>query len=367
MLPLATATLSPLISTRAQPARACHEVLAKQPAGTGDHWWIQVEKDGLGTQPARVAIAKAVNAPVDAVACAGWRDRRGISVQWFSLPADVVEHPGPLKRAGTQGKMRVLAVTQSHKPVSEAVVARLAWTLTFTKAKEHDGYVRGRAIVDRLRHVGVPAYLSTDQRRRDAAKWGRLVLERKRLPPAVAALGVSPGECLGALRDSLFNRWLAARVADGLLDAVLLGDRLSARDGSELLATDLESMRKRVASWEAVVLGPLYGGGMSPAANEALAREAAVLTTAGLSDVSALQGGRRVCRAQPAKASVDVDGNNIVVRCELPTEFNIDALIAELGATRTDAQTAAQTAANEPPDAEDFSTDAGDDEDVGDG
>ena len=51
---------------------AAEEVLAKKPAGTGDHFWLKVQKDGLGSQQAREAIARSVNLPVELVSDAGF-------------------------------------------------------------------------------------------------------------------------------------------------------------------------------------------------------------------------------------------------------------------------------------------------------
>lgn len=351
MLPLVTSDL-PGTGGVCWPAdRACEEVLAKRPAGTGPHWWVRVERRSLATAQARAAVARAAGVPVEKVGFAGSRDRNGTGVQWFSVPADDVEHPGPLRRAGTQGKMRVLELTASHKPVEEATVARLRWRFRLRRAAADGGYLRGRAVMDRLRRNGVPAYVPLERFGREGAfaKWGRMLAQGKPLPRQVRAAGAEEGRCLRAFQEQLFDRWLAARVADGLLPSCLMGDLIQGRDGSVSLVEDVAAAQRRLDSWEAVVLGPLFGEGMRPAAGEAAAREAAVLAEAGVDagEVSRLRGGRRAARVQPTSVLLDVDGEDLSLACELPVDAFVSPLLDELVKTPADAAPARDEGADE--------------------
>jgi tRNA pseudouridine13 synthase len=312
--------------------RSCEEVLAKQPAQTGEYYWLKVEKTDLGTTQVRAAIARAVKVDPELVACAGQRDRHGRCVQWFSVPEAPVEHPGPLRRAGVAGKMKVLELTSSHKPVTAASVERLRWSCTLRGGRSGDGYVRAKAIMDRLRLVGVPNYVPQNAGDDGSqAHWGRQLLAGVRLPRAVAA-NVGAGRCLRALQEALFDHHLASRIADGLLDQVIAGDLLRLGSGAEEIAGDVAHAQKRIASWEAVVLGPLFGAGMPLAAAQALERETATLADAGLTlaQVQQLHGGRRPLRVQPAKALVDVSGEDLLIACEMPVEATITALLEEI-------------------------------------
>lgn len=312
--------------------RSCEEVLAKQPANTGDYFWLKVEKNGLGTTQVRAAIARAVKIDPELVSCAGNRDRQGRCIQWFSVPEAPLEHPGPLRRAGVAGKMRVLELTQSHKPVTADTVERLRWRCTLRGGRAEDGYQRAKAIMDRLRHVGLPNYLPENPGDDGTqAHWGNELLRGGRLPRSVAA-NVGAGRCLRAIQSALFDHHLGSRVADGLLDRVLPGDLLRSGTGVDEVVGAVEHAQKRITTWEAVVLGPLFGAGMSPAAGEAAERETATLLDAGLTheQVQQLHGGRRALRIQPAKALVDLAGDDLVVHCELPEEAAITTLLDEL-------------------------------------
>ena len=341
MLPVTTAQL-PGVSAQCYPAdRAASEVLAQPPARGGDHWWIRVAKTDLSTQQARAAIARSVAIPVEAVACAGNRDRAGRCLQWFSVPVDLVDAPGPLRRAGAHGKMQVLEVTRSHQPMRPEAVQRLQWTLRLRQGAAQDGYRLLQARMDVLRQQGMANYSAHGARDHgQLARWGRLLVQGRRLPGPVAQRQ-QPGPCLRAFQDSLFNRAVALRVTDGLLARVLPGDRLRDRRGNETLAEDLALAQRRVDSWDAVMLGPCFGSGMAPVAGEAAAREAALLAHLRLpaAGIARLHGYRRAIRVQPTQVRLDINGPDLEVHCELPLEAGIGVLLSHLLAPEgTDAQ-----------------------------
>jgi tRNA pseudouridine13 synthase len=313
----------------------CEEVPRSLPGGGKGHVWVRTAKHDLSTQQCRAAIARAVGIDAERVATAGSRDRRGRCVQWFSIPEDLVEHPQSLRNAGYQSKVKVLDVATHVKPIDVVGVERLRWKARLAGAAADDGYRRARAIVDHLRQVGCPNYVHASQLGDDAqfARWGRMLLEGKRLPAAVTATGVTPGRCLYAAQFGLFNRWLARRIEDGLLGRCLPGDVLRTVRGEDAVATDqLEHWQKRMESWEVTPQGPLFGEAMPQASGEALAREEAILAEAGLDAeaVRRLQGGRRAARIQPGKALVDIDGKDLLVSCELPVDAYLAVVMEEI-------------------------------------
>ncbi len=331
MLPLASAHL-PATGGRLLHAEA-EEILAKQPAGTGDHWWVQVRKDGLGSTQAREAIARSVRVDPALVSDAGNRDRSVRFTQWFSLPAEAVDHVGPLRRAGAHNKLRVLTLTQSHKPFTEACVARIRWTVRLAGANRDGGYLKAKAKLDHLRRVGLPNYVASARMGTDGswARWGRVLLKGERLPESVLRRA-DFATCRRAFQESLFNRLVATRLDDGLLDRVLPGDVVQTRAGGVEVVTDPPAMQKRLDSWEATVLGALFGEGLLPAQGEAADREAQLMAAAEVDPgrLAALSGSRRAIRIQPAKVVLDLDRDDLLITCELPGEAAIEWLVAEI-------------------------------------
>jgi len=317
-------------------ARSCEEVLAKKPDGSGKYFWLRVAKDGLGTRQATAAVARAAGVAVELVSCAGNRDRNGRSVQWFSVLAESVDNPGALKRAGAHGKMAVQEIATSGRAITAAEVPRLRWKLRLAGAARGGGYHKARAILDHLRRNGCPNYHAPGAATGEHPRWGRLIAEGKRLPRPVqarlAASAITPGRLLGAFQDSLFNRYVGQRLADGLLATCLDGDVIQSRDGRIIAVTDIAAGQRRLDSWEAVQLGPCYGQGMSPVTGQALAREDALLTAAGLGPkhLARLRGERRGIRFQPTGVILDPTGDDLTLTCELPCDAHIAVLLDEL-------------------------------------
>ncbi|MFW5829077.1 MAG: tRNA pseudouridine(13) synthase TruD, partial [Planctomycetota bacterium] len=173
------------------------------------------------------------------------------------------------------------------------------------------------------------------------AKWGRLLVQGKRLPAAVQRSGVDRLRCLRAVQAWLFNRYVAARIDDGLFDRVLPGELLRTacqrppkERGRELVAAaDVEHAQRRCASGEAVPLGPLFGAGMEAAAEQAAEREAALLRLADLDPDrvdAALRGGRRALRFQPQRVTVEPDRDDLLIGCELDEEAHASVLLEEV-------------------------------------
>ena len=304
-------------------ATACEEVLVRPPSGTG-HWWVQVEKRGLGTGQARQAVGRAAGVDVEFVGCAGHRDRHARSTQWFSVSVERCEHPGPLRRAGAHGRMKVLQVVSGSRSVGPWAVARLRWRLRLKGAG--GAYLAARALAERLRLKGLPNRIGRIDG--DLARWGDLLLAGKRLPESVAGRRPDPRRLLLAAQGDRFNRWLDARIADGLIDQVIAGDRIDA-DGLHT-ADDPATWALRVAAWSATVCGPLVGDGCQPAAGAAGEREAALWADLDPRALRSIAGGVRPCRIHPGRLGIDPDGKDLLVSADLPAEVFPDAILYEM-------------------------------------
>lgn len=311
--------------------RSAEEVLAKQPANTGDHWWLRIGRTGLSTNQVRAAVARTAHVPEDLVSCAGTRDRTMRLVQWFSVPAAAVDNPGALGGAGAMGKMRVLEITRSHKPVEEATVAGLRYKLKILGAAAGDGYRRAKTIMDRLRRQGAPNRIGIERMGPEGslARYGQIMLTGGRLPASARG---EPGVCLSAVQAWLFNRHLDARITDGLLHRCVPGEVMRGSNGQLFVAEDAEAAQKRLDSFECVQMGPLFGKGMAPA--EGIAAERELATLAGLDldagKVIRLHGDRRPLRVQPTQTIVDLTGKDLILEFVLPVETYLGSVLDEI-------------------------------------
>lgn len=111
-----------------------HEVPAMEPAGHGDHTWLEVEKHGLTTATAAADLARALGVKPSAVGYAGLKDARAIARQWMS-----VEHVDPARALAVDiPRVRVLRAGRHPR-------------------KLRRGWHRGNRFIIRLRSVTVAA------------------------------------------------------------------------------------------------------------------------------------------------------------------------------------------------------------------
>ena len=97
---------------------------------------------------------------------------------------------------------------------------------------------------------------------------------------------------ISAYQAELFNRWLAARMADGLFAAALAGDVMKKLDTGGLFnCEDPAADGPRVARFEISPAGPMFGHKLRAAAGEALAREERLLADEGIALADFARGG----------------------------------------------------------------------------
>lgn len=198
------------------------ERLGFDPAGSGDHDWLWVEKTGQNTHWVARSLARHAGVAVRDVGYAGLKDRHAVTRQWFSVPrrpSMVVDWTAfdesgisILETARNARKLR----RGSHRGNRFRILLR--------------GSVPADDVAGRLANIqvsGVPNYFGEQRFGRDA---GNLALahslfEGRRLKREKRSIALS------AARSFLFNEILSGRVADATWDRALPGDILNL-DGS---------------------------------------------------------------------------------------------------------------------------------------
>jgi tRNA pseudouridine13 synthase len=148
---------------------------------------------------------------------------------------------------------------------------------------------------------------------------------------------------VSAYQSSLFNRYLDARIDDGLVAVALPGDVLKKTDTGGLFTVDaagLAEAQERLTARRLVVTGPMFGHKMMapPPGTAAHAREAALLAAEGLDAQSfaavgkLAEGTRRpllVPIGEPAVRAGDEPGA-LVLSFALPPGAYATVLVAEI-------------------------------------
>ncbi|NVB80351.1 MAG: tRNA pseudouridine(13) synthase TruD [Kofleriaceae bacterium] len=313
------------------------------PIGTGDHVFVRIEKRGLTTPMTIDRIARALSVRARDIGVAGMKDRHAVTRQWLSLPPPVTPEAA---QALALEDIRILEVARHpHKLRTGHVRAnRFVLRVRGMTASVDEAVERARAILGALATApGAPNWYGEQRfgREGDNAEKGLAIVRGQMRPPRdhkLARLLVS------ALQSELFNRWLVARLADGLYAKVLAGDVMHklrdpaaaqgsaaaegvVRSGGGMFVSDAPDVDEaRLLAGEVGITGPMFGERMrrptdgSPAA----AREAAILDAAGLSIESfqavrsIAEGTRRDATVEVGSPSVRADGDAVEVAFSLP-------------------------------------------------
>lgn len=233
-----------------------NEVLDIPLSGSGEHLWLWVEKRGLNTEDAARRIARAAGVPLKAISYAGLKDRQALTRQWFSLHLPGKADPDLAAAEGDE--LRILERTRHSRKLQRGAHAANGFVIRLT-ALDAD-----RAVLEqRLAQIaagGVPNYFGLQRfgfdggNLHEARHWaaqGTLPEQRNRR-----------SRVLSAARSYLFNRVLAARIADGCWNRALPGDRLAFTDSrSHFLAGAADCHDPRLAALDLHPTGPLFGAG----------------------------------------------------------------------------------------------------------
>lgn len=254
------------------------ELPAYEPVGQGDHLFLWIEKRGMGAQFFERQIARRLEIPPAEVGTAGLKDRHAVARQWVSVPASAEPKLPQLDGDG----IRVLNVSRHTNKLRSGhlrgnrfrVLIRVADPATASAVEQ---------ILERIRQQGMPNFYGAQRFGRDGetSETGMKLLRGEQLPrrinPFLRKLALS------AAQSWLFNDYLSRRLHDGWMRKVLSGDVMAKWPaGGMFVAEDREREQQRFDARETVPAGPIFGRKTFPAAAEAAAREATVLSDAGL-------------------------------------------------------------------------------------
>lgn len=290
------------------------------PAGSGEHLYLRLEKEGHTTDAIAQALAKACRVPHHAVGYAGRKDRHAITEQWFSVhvadDAGLAVFPTLLPPGG---RCDVREVSRHRNKLRLGHLAGNRFRLGITGLDEDD--LRQRALIlerdglsnrfgpQRFGNSGANVPLAAAWAARDWDQVARLIVDGGRgwepgadIPPGfrsgpegkvVGALrrGLTPEKALRAGGETLrqliasaaqslvFNAIVDARIAQGLLHRPRVGELAAIRSGA-FFAVDAESLadverRALPGCLEVMATAPLPGSSCRHGSPETLADEQA--------------------------------------------------------------------------------------------
>ncbi len=306
------------------------ELPAYQPSGEGEHLYLWVEKRGRDTREVVKALAAALGVDEGDVGVAGMKDRQAITRQLISLPARAEAR---LPEFSLEG----VSVLWSRRHGNKLRTGHLRGNRFRLRLRGVKDVGAARESFTRLASRGVPNYFGEQRfgREGDNADFGRLLVLGQRLPRRPDKF--QRKLYLSAFQSRLFNRALVDRLRAGTFDTALLGDVLRKEDSGGLFVCEAPEVDvPRVAAFEVSPAGPLFGPKMTAAAHAVAEAEAKLLADEGvtLDDFrrggDETQGGRRPYRVRLANASLEVEGEDVVLTFELPKGSYATEVLHEL-------------------------------------
>jgi len=302
------------------------------PCGAGPHLYLLLEKRGRTTRDVLRQLARALGVAERDAGYAGLKDRAAVTTQWLSFP--VARDPDPAALAGDG--YRVLQASRHQNKLRPGHVRGNA----FEVAVRGGDLGRAQACAAALAATGLPNYFGPQRfgRGGENAALGRALLLPDPPPEARRAARdrFLRRLALSAFQSALFNRWLAERLADGLLAAALPGDAMKKLDtGGVFTCQDPAADGPRVARFEVSPAGPMFGHRLEPATGVPGEREARILAAEGLALADFARGGgeaegtRRAARLPVAPALSPLP-DGYLARFELPAGSYATVVLREL-------------------------------------
>ena len=228
------------------------EELPFELSGEGEHDWLFVEKTGLTTWQAAERLARAAGVHPKHVGFSGMKDRRAVTRQWFSMPAQrlqdvLVDSP----------ELRVVSRSRHRRKLKRGAHRGNRFRIVVRRFSDPAGDVEQRLL--ELRRHGMPNYFG-EQR---FGRGGRNTELAKNLFAGARLGRLQKSMALSAARALIFNDLLSLRVADGCWNRLVDGD-VAGLDGSGSVFSvdgDGAELEQRVDSLDVHPTGPLWGSG----------------------------------------------------------------------------------------------------------
>lgn len=310
------------------------EIPAYAPSGQGDHLYLWIEKRDRSGGDLLRRVANALGLAPQDVGAAGTKDRRAVTRQWLSVPADREARLGHL--AGVEG-VRVLATARHDNKLrtGHLVGNRFRILLRDAPADALD------ALSGTARLLADDGFFNLFGAQRFGRQADTLVTGLGLLAPAEGARRPRLGRfeyrmVVSSIQSALFNRWVAERVGRGLDRTVLAGDVMGkTATGGLFRVEDVAAEQARLDAGETRITGPIYGHRMMAAVADAGTLEADVLERAGLTlDAfkvfgALAEGTRRPLRVRPSDFEVAARPDGILLAFTLPKGCYASVLLRE--------------------------------------
>jgi len=231
------------------------EDLGFEPDGDGQHQLLQIRKTGSNTQWVARRLARAAGIAERDVGYSGLKDRRAVTEQWFSVPADVV--PQLEAYIGAEASLELLRSVAHRRKLRRGSHAGNRFRIVIRDILDAGSDLDAR--LTKIAGGGVPNYFGPQRFGRDQ---GNLTLAT-RLAAGQRLRRRERGFALSAARSLMFNQLLSRRVKRQCWDRLLPGDVAALRGSRSVFRVDQvdAALEERIQTHDIHPSGPLWGAG----------------------------------------------------------------------------------------------------------
>lgn len=247
------------------------EELGFVPDGEGEHHYWHIEKRGLTTEQMLRSIARDCRLPPASLSVAGLKDRQAVTRQWVSIHAPAsVPDPALIR----DDSIQVLEVSRSRRKLKRGAHRGNHFRIVLRDPRGDRVAIEDR--LARIRDQGVPNYFGVQRFGRHSDNIAAfLAWQRGEKRPGNRFM---KSLLISSARSWLFNRVVSRRVEEGNWACAVPGDAFNL-DGSQswFLPEPAETgLDERLDELDIHPTGPLWGAGLPPVQDRALALEMAV-------------------------------------------------------------------------------------------
>lgn len=235
------------------------EIDAFEASGEGEHLLLTIEKRGMNTGFVAGTIARWAGVTDVAVGFAGLKDRHAVTVQRFS-----VQLPGrdaPELAALEQEGLRVLAQARHRRKLSRGALDGNRFALVLRDVSGDRDAIEAR--LAQVAAHGVPNAFGEQRFGHGGGNVAKAIAMFAQGPRGKRMGREQRSLLLSAARSSLFNRVLAARVADGSWEHGIDGEVWMLAGSRSVFGPEpwSEALAQRLEAFDIHPSGPLWGRG----------------------------------------------------------------------------------------------------------
>lgn len=256
------------------------EIPVYAPSGEGDHLFLWVEKRDVSSQYLVKILAQKLNLNPRDIGVAGLKDRRAVTRQFVSVPADCE----PLVETFEFDGIKILERTRHERKLKTGHLKGNRFTLVVRDTND-DALSKANAIKSQIDALGFPNYYGTQRMGRDyeTVIMGIKLLKNERVPNQYFRNKSLKRLALSAAQSHLFNSVLSERVAANSLHTVHLGEVMQVcESGGIFVVEDQSREQERFDQCETVITGPIFGPKMKQPTDAILEQEQRILAESDL-------------------------------------------------------------------------------------